>query len=180
VFGQSAPESKVQAGVAEPLQTEVPLALPSAHTLAVGHQLEIALDITQLPTAGHTLLYDSKQYPSGIKFTTGALQAIDSCDGDLTDVPPADLQPTPPVEEDPGMAESPLAGPVEMVEELITPQLNLEVPAAPALPLPATPALPAMPMLPALPEMPGQEAGAPPLPLATPGAPGRVLELLLR
>ncbi len=180
VFGQSAPDSKVQAGVAEPLQTEVPLALPSAHTLAPGHQLEIALDITQLPTAGHTLLYDSKQYPSGIKFTTGALQAIDSCDGDLTDVPPADLQPTPPVEEDPGMAESPLAGPVEMVEELITPQLNLEVPAAPALPLPATPALPAMPMLPALPEMPGQEAGAPPLPLATPGAPGRVLELLLR
>jgi hypothetical protein len=179
VFGQSAPETKVKAGVAAPLQTEVPLALPSPHTLAPGHQLEIALDITQLPTAGHTLLYDSNEFPSGIRFTTGAVEAIDSCDGDITDVPPADLQPEPPVEEDPGMAESPLAPVVEMVEELIVPQLGLELPAAPSVPLPDAPALPSMPMLPALPEIPGREADAPPLPLATPVVPGGLTDLLV-
>lgn len=168
VFGQSAPEVKVKASAAEPLLTEIPLAMPNPHTLPAGHQLEISLDITQLPTAGHTLLYDSDEYPSGMKFTTGALEAIDSCNGDLTDVPAADLQPTPPVDEDPAMAPSPLAGPVEMVEELITPQLAPEMPAVPGVPLPEAPALPALPMPPSVPEVPGRDAGAPPLPLATP------------
>jgi serine protease AprX len=79
VIGETPPDTGVVAGTLEPLRTQAPLLLRGPHTIPPGHRLGLSLAQTFIGTSGHTLYYDSDQYPSGLTVTTGATVPAKGC-----------------------------------------------------------------------------------------------------
>ncbi len=79
VIGQIPAGAVLSAASAEPLLTEAPLELVKPVTVPAGHRLALMLGVSFIGTSAHRLYFDSDEYPSGLRLTTGRL--ADRCTG---------------------------------------------------------------------------------------------------
>ena len=125
VIGKTPADAAVMAGSTAPLETKAPLSLTAPHTIPAGHQLAVKLAMSFVGTSGHTLYYDSDQYPSGLTITTGQQLNAPDCPtaADALHTPP---QPQPPK----ASAKSAVSDALRVAPSVIPP-------AVPALPAPS-------------------------------------------
>jgi serine protease AprX len=75
VIGEIPTKVKLSASSGEPLLTEAPVELAKPVTVPAGHRIALSLAVSFVGTSGHTLYFDSGEYPSGLRLTTGRLAA---------------------------------------------------------------------------------------------------------
>ncbi|HYH51289.1 MAG TPA: hypothetical protein VEG38_17210, partial [Acidimicrobiia bacterium] len=96
IIGQSPKNVAANASSTQPVETKVPIAIAVPHTVPAGHQIGVRFRITFVGTSGHTLFYDSDEYPSGVKFQIGRVITAEDCP-DLIDTSPGPVtQPSTP------------------------------------------------------------------------------------
>ncbi len=79
VIGQIPPKVRLAAASDKPILTEAPVDLAKPVTVAAGHRVAISLAVSFIGTSGHTLYFDSDEYPSGLRLTTGRLEETPPC-----------------------------------------------------------------------------------------------------
>jgi serine protease AprX len=79
VIGEIPAKVKLTASSAEPMMTEAPLELATPVTVPAGHRIALTLGVSFVGTSAHTLYFDSDEYPSGLRLTTGQLEETPAC-----------------------------------------------------------------------------------------------------
>jgi serine protease AprX len=74
VIGEIPAKVKLAAAASEPVLTEAPLELAKAVTVPAGHRIALMLGVSFVGTSAHRLYFDSDEYPSGVRLTTGRLE----------------------------------------------------------------------------------------------------------
>ncbi|MGH9037713.1 MAG: S8 family serine peptidase [Acidimicrobiia bacterium] len=74
VIGEIPAQVKLAASASEPVLTEAPLELAKAVTVPAGHRIALMLGVSFIGTSAHRLYFDSDEYPSGLRLTTGRLE----------------------------------------------------------------------------------------------------------
>ena len=79
LIGEIPAKVKLSASAVEPLLTEAPVELAKPVTVPAGHRLALELAVSFIGTSGHTLYFDSGEYPSGLRLTTGRMEETPVC-----------------------------------------------------------------------------------------------------
>ncbi|MGH9039649.1 MAG: S8 family serine peptidase [Acidimicrobiia bacterium] len=79
VLGAIPAQVKLGASASEPLMTEAPLELVKPVTVPAGSRLALTLGVSFIGTSAHTLYFDSDEFPSGLRLTTGRLESAPTC-----------------------------------------------------------------------------------------------------
>ncbi|MDQ3944571.1 MAG: S8 family serine peptidase, partial [Actinomycetota bacterium] len=79
VIGEIPAKVKLGASSAEPVLTEAPVELTKPVTVPAGHRIALTLAVSFIGTSAHTLYFDSDEYPSGLRLTTGRLEDPPAC-----------------------------------------------------------------------------------------------------
>ncbi|MGH9040487.1 MAG: S8 family serine peptidase, partial [Acidimicrobiia bacterium] len=79
VVAASSGTDRGRAAMSAPLRSDVAIPLDGVITIPAGHRLGVRLILTFAGTTADTLLYDSEQYPSGLRVTAGRL--LEACPG---------------------------------------------------------------------------------------------------
>jgi hypothetical protein len=79
VIGAIPAKIKLSASSAEPLLTEAPIELAKPVTVPAGHRVALTLGVSFIGTSAHTLYFDSDEYPSGLRLSTGRLEDTPAC-----------------------------------------------------------------------------------------------------
>ncbi|HEY3240203.1 MAG TPA: S8 family serine peptidase, partial [Acidimicrobiia bacterium] len=81
VIGEIPDKVKLAASSAEPVMTEAPVEVAKPVTVPAGHRIALMLRVSFVGTSAHTLYFDSDEYPSGLRLTTGRLEETPACRG---------------------------------------------------------------------------------------------------